>query len=163
MPAPATSPKRKPRERLMFRVEKGAIVPADSYTVSRLRSRGYRRGDILTVDLKKPRNPKFHRLAHRIGQLCAENIDDFGGMEAHAVLKRIQWEANIGCDEMGVQVPGVGLAMVRIPRSLSFSEMDDGEFREIVAAFCRHIAARYWPGLDADAIESMAESCVEPA
>lgn len=161
--APVKRKPRAPRERLMFRVEKGAIVPADNYTVSRLRSRGYRRGDIISADLKKPRNPGFHRLAHRIGQLCVESIEEFDGMDAHAVLKRLQWEANIGCEEMGVQVPGVGLAIVRIPRSLSFSEMDDGEFREIVAAFCRHIAARYWPGLDADAIESMAESFVEPA
>lgn len=157
-----TKPNRKTarRERYAFHVDKGCLCPADSYTTTRLREKGYKVGDLLFADLTKPRNPGFYRLAHRIGALCAANIQDFAGMEAHAILKRIQWEAGIGCDEMGVQVPGVGLAMVRIPRSLGYESMDQGEFHEVTRAFCRHIASQYWRGMSEDQIAEMAESFV---
>lgn len=162
MATPANARRRR-AERLMFRIVKGAMVPADNFTVKRLRDRGYAVGDIVSAELRKPRNPGFHRLVHRIGHLVAENIESFAGMQAHAVLKRLQWEANIGCDEMGVNVPGVGMAMVRTPRSLSYESMDEGEFREIARAFCNHIAAAYWPDLTADQIEQMADTFPEAA
>lgn len=147
-------------EKLMLHVVKGGFAPADNFVVEKLRARGYKTGDIVAAVLTKPRNPGFHRLAHRIGELCAANIDAFHGMDAHTVLKRLQWESGIGCDEMGVRVPGVGLAMIRIPRSLSYESMDDGSFHEIMRGLCRWIAAEYWPGLTAEQIEEMAESFV---
>ena len=149
------------RERLAMRVEKGCMVPADSFTQTRLREKGYRVGDVVFAELVKPRSPGFHRLAHRIGSLCAQNIDAFNGMDAHAVLKRLQWEANIGCEEIGVQVPGVGLAMMRWPLSLGYESMDESEFHEVTQGFCRHIAAMYWKTLTSAQIEEMAESMVD--
>ena len=145
----------------MMRVGEGVFEPADEYTRSRLRDRKYKRGDLVGCTFKKLNNPKFHRLIHRIGQLCAENIEAFSNMDAHMVLKRIQWEANIACEEIGVSVPGIGLAVMRFPRSLSFDSMDDGERHEVARAFCRHIASNYWHGLSAEKIEEMAESFVQ--
>lgn len=82
-------------------------------------------------------------------------------MDAHKVLKRLQWEANIGCEEIGVQVPGVGLAMMRWPLSLGFESMEEGEFKEVSRKFCRHIAATYWKTLNENQIAEMAESMVD--
>ena len=152
--------KRKP-EKFLLRLPKGALVPVDSYTADRLRAKGYAMDDILSAVLTKPRNPKFHALAHAIGRLVAENIEDFSGMDAHAVLKRLQWEAGVGCHEMGVKMPGVGYTMVRIPDSLSFASMDEGTFREVVRGLCRHIAENYWPGLTPEQVEEMAGVMVE--
>lgn len=149
------------RERLAFRVDKGCLRPADMSTNGRMREKGYKVGDLVFAEITKPRNPKFHRLIHRIGSLCAENIESFSGMDAHKVLKRIQWEANIGCEEIGVQVPGVGLAMMRWPLSLGFESMDESEFKEVSLNFCRHISARYWKDLTEDQIAEMAESMVD--
>lgn len=155
-----TSPKRR-RERLALRVVKGSLIPADASTQSRMRERGYKVGDLVFAEITKPRNPKFHRLVHRIGSLCAQNIESFSGMDAHKVLKRIQWEANIGCEEIGVQVPGVGLAMMRWPLSLGYESMEEGEFHEVSRQFCRHIAKQYWKTLTEDQIAEMAESMVD--
>lgn len=155
----SASPKRR-RERLALRVDKGCLRPADSSTQARMREKGYHVGDLVFAEITKPRSPGFHRLAHRIGMLCSQNIEAFSGMEAHAVLKRLQWEANIGCEEIGVQVPGVGLAMMRWPVSLGFESMEQGEFQEVTKAFCRHIAATYWKTLNEDQIAEMAESMV---
>ena len=156
-----SAPTKRRRERLALRVVKGSLVPADATTQSRMRERGYKVGDLVFAEITKPRNPKFHRLAHRIGALCAQNIDSFTGMAAHKVLKRLQWEANIGCEEIGVQVPGVGLAMMRWPLSLGFESMEEGEFHEVTRQFCRHIAATYWKTLNEDQIAEMVESMVD--
>ena len=161
LPKPRKPAKSKPK--VFLRIIKGGLVPADSYASGQLRAKGYQIGDIVAAELKKLNNPAFHRLMHRIGQLCVANIEDFQGMDAHQVLKRIQWEGNIGCEEMGVMVPGVGMAMMRFPLSLSFESMDDGERHEVARAMCRHISAKYWPTLDPEQIEEMAESWVEEA
>lgn len=144
-----------------LRVGKGCLVPADSYAESQLRAKGYKVGDLLKSMLTKPNNPKLNRLIHRIGQLCAKNIEAFSGLGAHQVIKRIQWEANIWCEEVGVVVPGVGLAMVRFPLSTDFATMDDGARIEAARAMCRFISEKYWPDLDEEQIAEMAESWVD--
>ena len=151
-----TQPTKRKPERFPLRVVKGAFQPADQSTIARLRDKGFKTGDLVFVEFRKPRNPRFHRLAHALGRLCAENIEAFEDMDAHRVLKRLQIEAQIGCDEMAIVVPGVGKCLHLIPRSLSFESMDEGEFKEVISGFCRHIAKQYWPTLTPEAIEDMA-------
>lgn len=148
-------------QKLMLRVVRGGFEPADEFVRSELRRRGYRVGQIVAGVITKTRSPGFHRLAHRLGTLCAQNIEDFAGMDAHAVLKRLQWEANIGCSTMGAKVPGVGFVEVRIPESLSFDNMDQTAFKDVVRGFCRHIAERYWPDMEPEEIEKMASCMVD--
>lgn len=160
----ARKPIRKRRERLLLRIAKGALLPADGYTASRLRDKGYKVGDQVLVELFKPRSPGFHRLAHRLGQLVSENIDEFAGVEAHTVLKRIQIEANIACDEVLAYMEIMGQRIKinqRIPRSMSFASMDDGEFRETFRQFSTYIASEYWPSLTAEQVENMADLMAE--
>src|SRR4030067_506831 len=151
--------KREP-EKLMLRIEKGAFLPADGYTASRLRERGYHTGELVGAIVAKLRNPRFNRLVHRIGQLCAANLGAFSGMDAHQVIKRVQLESGIACDETAIRVPGLGMVMHRTPRSLSFESMDDGEFHDAARGLCRWIAAEYWPTLSAEQVQEMAESFV---
>jgi hypothetical protein len=151
------------RERVMLRVEKGCLVPADQYSKQLLRERGYRTGDVLAAELRKPRNPAFHRLAHAFGQLCADNIEAFSGLGCHSVLKRIQLEGGIGCDEMALNFPGIGPCVYRIPQSLAFESMDEGQFHEVFAEMCRYVADRYWPDLTPEQVEQMASVMVEQA
>lgn len=158
--------KRTRPERLLLTVAKGALVPGDGYTQKRLKERGYRVGDILLADLRKPRNPGFHRLAHRLGQLVAENVEEFAGLDGHQALKRLQVEGNIACDELPVFLTLFDQKIKvnqRIPRSLSFASMDEGDFRETLQAMCRFIAAEYWPDLTPEQIEEMAEAMPEAA
>ena len=148
------------RERIYFRVDKGCLIPADSYQKSRLRERGYRIGDLIAAELTKPRNPKFNRLVHQLGRLCAENIEAFSGIEAHRIIKRLQIEGRVACDEIGINVPGYGMVIQFIPRSLSFGSMDEVEFSAAARGISRTIAERYWPSLTEDQILNMAELMV---
>jgi hypothetical protein len=153
--------KRSKPETFSMRVIRGGFAPADAYTASRLRERGYHIDDIVGCTFRKLNSPAFNRLVHRIGQLCVANIDEFHGMEAHAVLKRLQWEGNIWCDEMAVMISGAGMAIVRTPRSLDFDTADDGERHVIGRAFCRWIAEKYWKTLTPEQINEMAESFID--
>ena len=114
-------------ESVYLRVDKGVLVPADSYAAGQLRTRRFKVGDVLKGKLTKLRNAKFNRLVHRIGQLVVANIDAFQGMDAHTALKRIQLEGNIACEQLALTMPNVGVVMAKVPRSLSFESMDEGE------------------------------------
>ena len=154
----------KRRERLMLRVTKGALEPADNFTRQRMREKGYHVGDLVAAELFKIRNPGFHRLGHQIGTLCIRNIEDFSTYtSAHAVLKRLQLESGVACDETAIRAPGLGMVLHRTARSLSFIDMDEGEFHETVRGLCRHIAATYWPSLTPAQIEDMASAMVDEA
>lgn len=177
-------PKRKP-EPIYLRVIKGGLVPADQFAEKQLREKRLKVGDVIKSVVLKLRNPKFNRLVHRIGVLCVENIDEFRHMDAHAVLKRLQLEGNICCDEVAIKPAGIGLIpvavinslkpvlemfglklndhgllIVRVPRSLSFDSMDESEYQDAAKRICRYIAEVYWAGLEPERIERMADSMV---
>lgn len=148
--------------RTLWRVGRGVLEPYDSFTRQELRARRYKLGDLIAAELFKARSPGFHRLAHQLGSLLAENLDAFDGMDAHAVLKRLQIEGRIACDEIGVLVPDVGMCVQYVPRSLSYESMDDHEFRETIKAMCRYVADTYWPTCSPEKIEAMAQAWVDP-
>ena len=158
-----TATARKPNkpEPVYLRVIQGGLVPADGYAQTQLRNKKFKIGDVVRCDVRKLRNPKFNRLVHRIGQLCASNIEAFGGIEAHKCIKRLQIEGRIACDEIGVMVPGYGMVIQFIPRSMSFESMDEAEYHDCAKQICRLIAERYWKGLEPDQIAEMAESMVD--
>lgn len=141
-----TAPKRK-KPAVQLRVVKGGFEPYDAGTVDSLRSKRLAVGDVVAAVLTKARNPQFNAKVHVFGKMLAANIAEFEGMEPHAILKRLQWEANIGCEEMGVIAPGLGAVTIRIPQSLSFESMDEGEFSEVYAAFKSYVVRTYWQGM----------------
>lgn len=148
-------PKRRP-ERIAMRVVKGVLAPADSTSAARFRARGYHTGDVVFVEVKKPRNPKFYRMAHALGHMLIQNLDEFSEYtDAHSVLKRIQLESGIGCDETAIRAEGLGMVLHRVPRSMSFESMDQGEFKEVYRGLCRHVSQRYWTELNEEQIENM--------
>lgn len=150
-------------EKLMFKVGKGVLLPADEYTVSKLRTRNYRVNDLVAVDIKKPRSPGFNRLLHKLGLIVAANIEEFSGMDGHSCIKRLQIEANAGCYEVMANIRGVGMCLHRIPKSLSFETMDQVEYEEVARKICYHISEVYWPTSTPEQIERMALQYVEAA
>jgi hypothetical protein len=130
------------------------LAPADRATAE-VASK-WREGETRGGKLTKPRSIQFHRLAHAIGGLVAENLDDFHGMDAHRVIKRLQVESGVGCDEMAIRLGGQ-MAIHRMPKSLSFSTMAQDEFKEVMAGICHHLVNQYWPDTTVEEIEQMAQ------
>lgn len=143
-------------DRVFLRIGKGQLTPADELSAQKLRGRGYKVGDTVSAELRKPRNVRFHRLAHQFGAMLVDNIEAFSGLDAHGVLKRLQVEGNIACDEIALNFPGLGPCTYRIPRSLAFDQMDEREFQNVYAAMCVRVRDAYWPELELAAIEEIA-------
>ena len=181
----AISAKKRKPEPVYLRVIQGGLVPADNYAQEQLRSKKFKIGDVVRCDVRKLRNPRFNRLVHRIGQLCAANIEEFTGMDPHKVIKRLQLEGNIYCDEIavkpysilivdsilkavkpildlfGLKLSDDGLLIIRIPISLSFESLDEEEFHDAAKQICRLIAEKYWGNLSPEDIENMANIMVQ--
>ena len=149
------------KEPIYVRVENGVLVPADVFARKQLERKKLKEGSVLKAYISKLRNPRFNRLVHKLGILVAENIDAFAGLDAHTAIKRLQIEGRIACDEIGVMVPGFGMVIQFIPRSMSFDSMDESEYHEAAKQICRLIADRYWPSLEPERIEQMAGCMVD--
>lgn len=149
---------KKPRHAL--RVIRGGYAPADASTAAVLR-KGHKVGDLVFAEFTKPRNPGFHRLAHQLGGMLAENLDAFDGMDWHSVLKRLQIEGDIACDHIALRMPNFGPVDYRQARSLSYESMDEAEFHGVIAAMCRYVAKTYWPSCTPDQVKAMASCWVE--
>lgn len=150
------SKKPKP-ERFLMIVQKGGLRPADGYTEAQLRRKNYRIGDEVTIEIKKARIGWYHRKVHLFGDMVAQNIEAFAGLDAHSVLKRLQVEGNIGCDEMSIIFPGIGPCVYRIPQSLSYENMEQGQFEILYQQFCEYVRKTYWPELTDYQIADMAD------
>ena len=151
------------KNRIYFRFNRdGYLYPADNYAASQLRARGYKMGDVISVNITKLRSPGFNRLAHKIGQLVVANIDAFNGMEAHSALKKLQIEADAACEYLMVNIGGRE-ELARLPKSLSYESMDEGEFQAAIKKICNHIVDRHWQTETPETIEQMAMQHVEAA
>lgn len=148
-------------DKIFMRFEKGVMVPVDDYAIHQLRERKFKIGDVVAVEITKQRNPGFHRLAHNLGKLCAANIDEFKGRDAHTVIKQIQLRAGIECEESIITVPGGGEMLCKQPKSIGFASMGQEVFYKMMLNFCRYVAENYFEGLTAEQVKEMAEKFIE--
>lgn len=139
----------------------GALVPVGGVDRQILRDAGYRIGQRVRSTVTKERSYGQHKYAHKLGCLVSANIDKFSGFTAHQVVKRLQVEADAGCDTNEIEIPGVGPVSVRVPRSISFDEMGEGDFIAMIRKICHHLAEKYFPTMDAEAVAAMIEKMPE--
>ncbi len=159
----------------------GAWVPYTAWDQRAMRDRKYHVGTVLRAEMKKPRNSKFNGLAHALGTLLKEHADGFEGIDAHAVLKRLQLEADVFCememmdaspiisavlaacealvgrkarDILASALPAIKQVPVKRARSIAFDEMEEGEFGQLMTALCAHIRKEYL-GVPNEAIEEI--------
>jgi len=142
--------------KIMMRVGKGCFVPASKASEDALRALGLKMGADVLVEVSKPRNAQFFRLAHAFGRLLVENLDDFAGMDWHAAIKKVQRDGRIECEISTVELAGNAVAEIITPRSLSFASMGEETFREVYQQMCRFAAANYWQEMTPEKIDEMA-------
>jgi len=147
--------------KILMRVAKGSFIPSSKASEEALRSIGLKVGDNVLVEVSKPRNPQFWRLAHAFGRLLVENLDDFSGLDWHDAIKKVQRDGRIECEVSEVALAGNAVAEIVTPRSLSFASMGEDTFREVYQAMSRFVAARYWQEMTPEKIEEMAEVMLE--
>jgi len=144
-------------ELVAMKVGKGTLTPLDADAGQKLRALGLGLGQTIHIVVRDKRSVAMHRYLHAIAKICADNISDLEGMDAHDVIKRVQIEGDICCKViMARLIPGMPEIPIRMPESISFKNMEEEKFRKLVGRFCDHIAQKYWPDLDAETIEKMA-------
>ncbi|CUR48470.1 Phage protein [Alloalcanivorax xenomutans] len=140
-----------------MRVGKGVFMPADVHAQQRLKDKNFRMGEVVGVQVRRMREYWYHKMVHAFGDLVAQNIDDFAGMNAHEVLKRLQVEGLIGCTCIPLRTETGERVDYYVPRSLAYDEMDQAEFEEVYGAFCQLVVERYWPNLEPEQVAVLAE------
>lgn len=135
--------------------EVGCMVPSSKTDRAILRAKKIRIGDRIRMAPKKPRNEKFNRLVHGLGTLVRDQVEGFEHEDAHTAIKKLQADSGVMCEPVVYQIPGLGNLTRSEPRSIAFDEMEEGEFHLFWQGICAHLVAKYWPALDADAIEAM--------
>ena len=135
----------------------GALVPASDADKSLMRERGFRKSTKVRAALTQPRNERFNRLVHGLGNVLASNLDRFTGKQAHAAVKALQTEALVYCDVEVFDLPGLGQLTRHIPQSLSFDSMGEDAFQDFWAKCCAYLVATDWPTLTAERLTEMAE------
>lgn len=131
----------------------GALVPRSGVDQRMMRERGYKVSSEIRAELKKPRNVKFHRLAHALGGLLVDQCEAFSGMDQHSAIKKAQTEAGVCCLTEEIDVPGIGTLTRRVPESIAFDEMEEGRFSEFWKGVTSHVTSEYLRGMTPDALE----------
>jgi hypothetical protein len=128
----------------------GALVAASPLDAKRLREMKLG-ADQIRAELKKPRNVKFHRLMHALGDLIAEHAPGFEGISAHDSIKRLQTQTGALCEIQELDLGQLGKVHVKVPRSIAFDSMTETEFGELFAKVCNWIDTNIAPSLTIDA------------
>lgn len=123
--------------------ERLAILATHPIDRRLMKERGYRNGDEVRLEIKKPRNQAFHRLLHAIGVLMVDNVESFRDLDSHEAIKRLQRESGVCCEPMEIDLGTLGKVPVQVPQSIAFDEMDATEFEHLFKGITQHIADHY--------------------
>lgn len=139
-------------ERLM-RPETGeeirAWVATTEWDARAMKARGYKAGTLVRAEFKRPRNPKFNKLAHAIGALLVDHCEGFEGMDAHDALKKAQGESGVCCERSEVELDLTSLGIGKIkaplntPQSIAFDSMAEEDFQKLVLGICGWIRDKF--------------------
>lgn len=131
----------------------GVLRPADRQAREALKR--YKQDDVLSVDLKRPRNGRFHRKLWALLEVTMLHLPE--SMESKfPTAERLLWELKCQTGRFDVHTTLGGRETV-IPHSISFAKMDEDEFgvfySECVEVICKHIL----PGVSNDQLRASAE------
>lgn len=124
-------------------VEVGALVPANGIDQRLMRERKFSVGKEIRAELKQSRNPAFHRLAHAVGNLLVDNVEEFRDLNGHEALKRVQVKSGVCCEPVEFDLGALGKVPVNMPRSIAFDEMEESEFKAFFEGITQYIGDNY--------------------
>lgn len=140
-----------------------ALVAIDAVGQAQLKERGYRVGDRVRCELKQPRHYGNHKFVHRVGTLARNQLNGYEDcISAHAAVKKLQENSGVCCDTTTSQVfddrgRPAGTVTTYMPRSISYDEMPEEEFKQFRDGICEYIRATHWPSITVEQIAKMIE------
>ena len=114
-----------------------ALYPIDD--VGEAAMRNLAQGEIISVEVKRPRNVQFHRKFFAMLSIILENQDYYKSIDDLLCVCKIR----VGhCHAIETK-----LGQVLIPDSISFASMDDVAFAAFYERACAWVATEVVPGL----------------
>lgn len=164
---PSTEKRRSPEQRVLLTVmPDGSFRASDMASRRILKARGFHKHQEVIAYLYRVRDSLQWRRAHALGGMLADNVDEFHGLDAHKVLKKLQEKFDIAMEVERLEVPtehGKVTFERKTAKSLAFGEMDESEFTPIWRQMCNKVAETWFPDLDAQAVEDMLHVMPEAA
>ena len=132
-----------------FRKRLGSLVPASpraEAVMAKLKA-----DDLVTVEVKQPRNLAHHRKFFALLDLIFENQQRFRTCDEMLVAIKVYMGV---CNTMALKD---GTA-VRVPRSISFASMDQPEFERFYEMVLDVVAEHIIPGIDKPSLKQEVEA-----
>lgn len=147
-----------PHQSLMLVARNGGWAPADRASERLARDRGLMHDGVEAVAyLYSPRDGKQWRKVHALCTLVGQHVEEFGGMDSHSVLKKLQLDSGIACDSEEIDLGTLGKVTRRIPQSFAFGFMDQSSFEQAYRELSVYVAGKYFGLIGAEAEGEMAK------
>ena len=121
----------------------GKLMPSSEKSMQKFQK--VKIGDTVLVDYKAKRNVQFHRKGFALLNLIFQNQDKYKNFED----MRTEFKLKAGLYELHVTTKG---KTIYVPKSMSFSEMDENEFEELYSKFI-DIALLHFVSMDRQDLE----------
>lgn len=128
----------------------GALRPADDAGCEALRKVG--NGELVTVEIKKSRNIKHHRMFWALMTIVHDNIDHERYPTVEDLTAAVKISAGL---RTRIELPNGEIGF--IPGSIAFSKMDQTAFSAFYSRVCDLIAKHFLPGVSSDALREEVE------
>lgn len=136
---------------LHFKKDFGRLVPCDDASAAALTK--IKHGAVVHVEIKKPRNIRFHRKFFALVNLVFENQSHYDNIEhLLAALKTAVGHCDLIAGKEG--------KIVAIPKSIAFHKMDDLAFSDFYDKCVDIIAKHFLPGVDSAALRAEVEDLI---
>lgn len=128
----------------------GSLRPADDAGQEVMRKLG--NGELVTVEVRKSRNIRHHRLFWALMTIVHQNIDGDRYPTVEDLTAAVKIAAGL---RTRIELPSGEVGF--IPGSIAFNKMDQTTFSEFYERVCDLIAKHFLPGIDSEALKDEVE------
>lgn len=129
----------------------GSLRPTDSAGEDALRKIG--NGEVVSIELKRPRNVKHHRLFWALMTIVHENMDEARYPTVEDLVAAIKIAAGL---RTRIVLPNGDVGF--IPGSIAFHKMSQDEFSAFYDRVCDLIAKHFLPGVTSEQLRAEVET-----
>ena len=124
----------------------GSLRPTDEAGEAALR--GMANGEIVSIEIKRPRNVKHHRMFWALMTIVWQNVDAERYPTVEDLCAAIKIAAGL---RTRIELPNGEVGF--IPGSIAFHKMDQAAFGEFYERVCDLIAKHFLPGVTSDELK----------
>ena len=137
----------------IWRKHLGSLRPDDEAAEAVLRS--IKNGELVSVDVKRPRNPQHHKLFFALAGRVWENLDHKKYPTSEDVVTELKIITG-HYTKTFIPIDGKQYTVLT-PKSIKFSKLDQVGFAAFFDRCCDHIVANILPGITSESLREEIE------